>query len=49
MLSASFDNCRRVMNMCAGATRILAVASIRKWQLFRSAHPEVQQQFKSGN
>jgi len=30
-------------------TRILAAASIQEQQLFPSAHPKVQRQFKSGN
>ena len=34
---------------CARATRTLAVASIWERWLFRSAHPEVRQQFKSGD
>ena len=49
MLSACFDNCHRVMNTCASATRILAVASIRERWLFHAAHPEVQRQFQSVN
>ena len=33
----------------ARATRILAAANIREWQLFHSAHPEVRRQFESGD
>ena len=33
--------------MCTHATRILAVASIWEWRLFRSARPEVWRQFES--
>jgi len=35
--------------MCARDTQILATASNWEWRLFRSAHPEVQRQFKSGD
>jgi len=46
LLILSFET--RGLFMCACATRILAAASIRERQLFRSAHPEVRRQFESG-
>jgi len=43
----AFDSC--TLFMCARATRILAVASIQQWRLFRSAHQEVRRQFQNGD